>query len=126
MLLLLALTACNRSAKESSGVLDAVLSTGAVNRVVIVENYADTTNEIPRQQVPNILAALQPTNRISYTFWHKSYVSADLFLYHDDIVRLRLAFFPRECVLYYMDYDFTLRDRRVITNIFLPPLPNSR
>jgi hypothetical protein len=69
---------------------------------------------------------LQPTNRSSYTFFHKSYVSADLFLYHDDKPLLRLVYFPRECVLSYMHYDFMLRDKSVITNIFLPPLPETR
>jgi hypothetical protein len=124
-LLVLVIAGCDKKAKQDMVAFDPLL--GRVDRIDLNDELRenDHRRSLTQDQFSRVIASLQPSNRVSYTFWHKSFGSGTLILHQGTSEVARLGYFPREGVLHYRAYTFALKDRSVMTNLFTPMPPDT-
>jgi len=117
----LVFTVCGCTQHESERpALDRLLSSNSIDRIVVVYEGQDSmkTNVLSGERVARLLSRLNASNRVAKTLWHKSYVSADIYLYDHEQCLGSFGFFPQEQLLSFRGYTFSLRDTNDVPSWF--------
>lgn len=115
--LIFLLSVCGCSRPDGTG-LDGVLSTNQIDRIQIVDDEHDKTNTLSGEAAAKLLHRLSASNRVTNPLRGKSYASGTLWLLEKDQCVGGLAYFPRERVLSYHNYEFSLKDTNDIPSFF--------
>jgi hypothetical protein len=97
---------------------DGVLSSNKIDRIEIASDEKDYTNILTEEGATRMLTRLAATNRMANPVRGKSYVSGRITLMVAGQRVGTLAYFPREQVLSYQKYEFSLKDTNDLTSLF--------
>jgi hypothetical protein len=89
---------------------DGLLSSNRIDRIEIVDDDQGRTNVLTGDGATRMLSRLAASNRVSNPIRGKSYVSGHIELSAQGQPVGHLSYFPREQVLSYQKYEFSLRD----------------
>ena len=98
--------------------LDGLVSSNRIDRVEIVENDEGRTNILSGEGAARLLSRFAATNRLTNPVRGKSYVSGHITLIAQGQPVGHLAYFPREQVFSYHNYEFSLRDTNDLAALF--------
>jgi hypothetical protein len=88
---------------------DGLFSSNRIDRIEIVDDEKDHTNILTAEGATRMLSRLAATNRVANPVRSKSYVSGRITLMSAGRRVANLAYFPREQVLSYQKYEFSLK-----------------
>jgi hypothetical protein len=97
---------------------DGLLSSNRIDRIEIVDDDQGRTNVLTGDGATPILSRLTASNRVANPVRSKSYVSGHIELSAEGQRVGYLSYFPREQVLSYHKYEFSLRDTNDLSTLF--------
>jgi hypothetical protein len=97
---------------------DGVLSSNKIDRIEIASDEKDYTNILTAEGATRMLTRLAATNPMANPVRGKSYVSGRITLMAAGQRVGNLAYFPREQVLSYQKYEFSLKDTNDLSALF--------
>ena len=97
---------------------DGLMSSNRIDRIEIVDDDQGRTNVLTGERVAHLLARLSASNRVADPVRGRSEVTGRVMLYAQGQYLGGLAYFPREQVLSYHKYEFSLRDTNDLSTLF--------
>jgi hypothetical protein len=97
---------------------DGLLRSNRIDYIELVDEESAHTKALDANAAAHLLSRLAATNRVPDPLRGKSYVSGSIRLFAQTKPVGVLAYFPRERVLSYRGYEFSLRDTNDIAQMF--------
>jgi hypothetical protein len=104
--------------RPDGSAFDGLLSSNRIDRIEIVDDEQGRTRVFTNDAAAGLLSRLGASNRITNPIRSKSYISGHIELRAQGQRVGYLSYFPREQVLSFSGYEFSLRDTNDISPLF--------